>query len=96
MVVLKKMPSKAIIDGFKGAVDFYLMRRTPVARKWPVYHPREPHQAEGVNQQAFAYVNKIAKTLPTYIIDQYKRMAQNTPFTWKDLLVRAYMKGIDY
>lgn len=90
------MPSKAIIDGLKGKVDFYLFRKTPVARKWPVWHPRDPTPAEASNQQAFAYINRVAKDLPVFVIDQYKRMAESTPFTWKDLLVRAYMKGIDY
>lgn len=96
MVRLGTLPNKDVIDGFKGSVDFYLYKDTAVARKWPRYAARMPHAAESANQTAFAYINKVAKDLPAYIIDQYKIMAAGTPFSWKDLLVRAYMKGLDY
>lgn len=96
MVKLARMPDRDIVDGFKGAVDFYMYKDTPVARKWPRWSAREPHPDERVNQDAFAYINRMAGQLPTYVIDQYKKMAASTPFTWKDLLVRSYMKGLDY
>jgi len=96
MARLSNMPSQAIVDGFKGVVDFYVYKDTAVARKWPRWHTRESYPAEAANQADFAYVNKLAGSLPEYLINQYKRMAAGTPFSWKDLLVRAYMKGLDY
>ena len=96
MVKLGAMPDREVVDGFKGSVDFYIYKDTAVARKWPIWRPREAHPNEAANQSAFAYINRVARTLPTFIIDQYKAQAQGTPLTWKDLLVRSYMKGIDY
>ncbi|KKM18706.1 hypothetical protein LCGC14_1663020 [marine sediment metagenome] len=96
MARLSALPARAIVDGFKGTVDFYMYKDTAVARAWPKWTPREPWPAEGANQQAFAYINRVARDLPVYIIDQYKIMAAGTPFTWKDLLVRSYMRGMDY
>lgn len=96
MVVLKKLPSQAIVDGFKGTVDFYMYKDTACARSWPRYYPRDPTAPERANQDAFAYVNQVARDLPVFIVDQYKRMAASTPFSWKDLIVRAYISGIPY
>ncbi|KKM95051.1 hypothetical protein LCGC14_1192160 [marine sediment metagenome] len=96
MVKLGALPNRDIIDGFKGTVDFYMYKDTAVARKWPSWTKREPHPDEKVNQNAFAYINRVAGSLPAYIQDQYRAMAVGTPFTWKDLLVRSYMKGMDY
>lgn len=96
MVVLARLPEQAIIDGFKGTVDFYMYKDTACARSWPHYYPRTPTAPERANQDAFAYINRVARDLPPYILDQFKRMAQSTPFTWKDLLVRSYIRGIPY
>jgi len=96
MAVLTQMPQQHIIDGFKGVVDFYEYKGIPCARKWPVWHPRQPSDTERAAQEAFAYINRIASQLPEYIKDQYHRMAVGTPWTWKDLLVKAYIHGLDY
>ena len=94
MARLTKMPSQAIIDGFKGAVDFYLWKGIACARKWPVWRPRAPHYEEWLNQSDFARINQAASSLPEEIITAYKQLAQGTPFTWKDLLVRTFMRGL--
>lgn len=96
MTVLTALPSQAIINGFKGTVDFYLWKGVACARKWPRWRRRTATPEEAANQDAFRYINQVAGSLDPYIIAQYQAMAAGTPFTWKDLLVRAYMKGIDY
>lgn len=95
MAKLTQMPEQAIIDGFKGKLDFYAWKGIPCVRMWPRYFTRKPHPAEAANQQRFAYINQLASTLPAYIIDQYKAMAVGTPFSWKDLLVQSYIKGMN-
>lgn len=94
MAKIGKLPDQQIIDGFKGVVDFYLYMGIPCARKWPVWKPREPTLLEKANQEKFAYINKAYKTLPVEIIEAFEREASATPFTAKDLVVRAYMKGL--
>ena len=96
MVKLGALPNRDIIDGFKGKVDFYIYKNTAVARKWPRWNKREPHPAEKANQDLFAYINKLAAAYPPYLRKQWVRMAQGTPLTWKDLFVKAYMKGLNY
>lgn len=96
MAILSAMPEQAIISAFKGCVDFYEWRGLPCARMWPTWPKREPHPDERVNQEYFAFINKNLALLPDYVIDQYKRQVAGTPFTWKDLVVQAYMKGIPY
>jgi hypothetical protein len=96
MAKLNAMPDKGTIDAMKGCVDFYLWKGIPVARKWPKYPKRAPSAREAQVQSDFAYINKLASQLPEAIIDQYKKMAVGTDFTWKDLLVRGYMHGFDY
>lgn len=93
MVRLAKLPEQAIIDGFKGKVDFYLCKGIPCARKWPVWKTREPTPEERKAQEAFAYVNHMAANLPPYVIEQYRRMAAGLSYSWKDFLVRGYLSG---
>lgn len=96
MAVIKAMPSQAIISTMAGAVDYYLWKGLPCARMWPRWKPRTPHPDEKANQDAFAHAMELTKTLPEYIIDQYKRMTVGTPWRWQDLFVRSYMSGIRY
>lgn len=96
MAVLDAMPEAAIISAMTGCVDFYLWKGIPVARMWPTWPKREPHPDERVNQDAFRYINTHLKDIPDFILDQFKSMAASTPYTWKDLVVKAYMKGLNY
>lgn len=94
MAVLKVLPSQAIIDGYKGKIDFYLWRGIPVARKWPVWRKRAPTAPEKANQDDFMLINQEAIKMPLEFIEAYKALAQGTPFTWKDLMVRSFMRGL--
>ena len=96
MATLDVAPTQAIIDGFKGKLDFYQWKGIWCVRKWPVYKPRQPHEVENLNQQSFAYINKLWGTIPPAIQDLYRAMAVGTPFTGKDLYVKAYMGGLDF
>jgi len=96
MATLKAMPSKAVISMMAGTVDYYLWRGLPCARKWPRWPKRAPYPTEKANQDAFAHAMALTKTLPEFIIDQYKRMVAGTPYRWQDLFVRSYMSGIRY
>ena len=96
MVRLARLPERRIIAGFYGKIDFYMYKNTAVARRWPRWKPREPWPTERANQTDFAYINQVARNLPVFVINQYKRMVVGTNFSWKDLLVRSYMKGLDY
>lgn len=95
MAKLIALPEQHIIDGFKGVLDFYVWKDIACARKWPVWRPRAPYPAEAINQQAFAYINKLWSTLPPNIKTAWNDLASGTGLTGKDLSVRAYMAGRD-
>ncbi|MBA7703889.1 hypothetical protein ES703_112686 [subsurface metagenome] len=96
MAKLDAMPEQAIISAYKGIIDFYEYKGQPCARKWPHWTEREPYPDEKANQDAFAYITKHATDMPDYVIDQYRAQAAGTPWTWRDLATRAYMKGLPY
>lgn len=93
MATLARLPSREIIDGFKGVIDFYLWKGLPCARKWPFWRPRDPTAPEKAAQDAFGYCNAMASTLPPYVIEQYRKMAASSQCSWKDIYVRGYLYG---
>jgi len=90
------MPQQEEIAAFKGLVDFYEWKGIHCARKWPTWPAREPHPDEKANQDDFAYAVKNIASMSDYIIDRYKALAVSTPWTWRDLAIRGYMKGLPY
>lgn len=93
MAILRQMPSQAIVDAFRGVVDFYEWCGLVVARKWP----RAPERARNDNViasgQRFAYINRLASTLDPDIRQLYVDMATQGGLTWKDYLTRLYLNG---
>lgn len=93
MARLLAMPAQAIVDGFKGVLDFYLWKGIACVRKWP-YHPkRKPYPAEKANQDRFARGARAWDPLPEHVKVQYRRMAAGTAFTPRDLFMRLYLVG---
>lgn len=90
------MPQQEEISAMKGTVDYYSWRGIHCARMWPTWRKREPYPDEKANQDAFAYAIRASALASDYIKDRYKEQAQGTPWTWRDLFVRAYMKGLPY
>lgn len=93
MVRLGALPAREIIDGFKGKVDFYLWKGIPCARSWPRYRPRAPTSEEREAQETFSYATLVANLLPPFVVAQYRKMTAGTPWTWKDLFIKGYLKG---
>lgn len=94
MARLSALPSQAVISAYKGKVDFYMYMGIPCARMWPTWGPRTPYVLEKANQDVFVYITTHLSSMPDYEIDQYKRMAQGTPWTWRDLAIHCYFKGL--
>jgi hypothetical protein len=95
MAVLTKMPEMAIVDGFKGTLDFYVHKGQVVVRKWPRYQPRVPTADEKANQDLFSYAMKAWRTLPLYLQRQYRTMAVSTKFRPQDIYIRLYIQGLN-
>lgn len=104
MAKLTALPALDIIDGFKGVVDFYVNHQTcdpelkgpgiPCARRWP----RSPgkRRAQAVEEQwpAFAYAAAHWSELDTEIQDAYRKMAEGTGLSGRDMFTRSYLTGL--
>jgi len=93
MAKIGKMPGLAVINGFKGVVDFYTWKGIAVARAWP----RSPGSNRAIAVQAqwpaFSWAAKNWTNLPSYIQDAYNRMAQGTNLTGRDIFLKSYING---
>jgi len=94
MVKLAVMPSLAIIDGFKGKIDFYEYMGIPVARKWPRSpgHKRAP--AVEAQWAAFSYVAGAWSLLSDEVQEAYRALAVGSGLSGRDLFSRSYLKGL--
>ena len=96
MAKLGAMPQQAIIDQFKGQIDFYYYKGTPCARKWPIYPPRWRSEQEQQTQKDFAYAAALYKQMSPSVITAYQALPQTGTLTWRDWIVRSYISGIKY
>ena len=91
MAKITKMPSMAIVNGFKGVIDFYVHDGQPCVRKWPRSpgHDRAPAVME--KWTAFAWAASNWNSLSPEIQEAYRRMASGTNLTGRDLFVKGYL-----
>lgn len=94
MVVLTRIPSQAIVSGFKGKVDFYVYRGTPCARSWPRSPGRRRAAAVEAQWPRFAEAARLWTQISPAVRDAYEKMASNTALTGRDLFTRGYLKGL--
>jgi len=104
MAKLLGMPSQAVIDGYKGKIDFYLWHPTcdpenrgdgiPVARKWPRSpgHLRAP--AVMAQWPIFTEAARGWSKLSKDEQDAYRAMAAHSGMSGRDLFTRSYIKGL--
>ena len=94
MATLDKMPSQDIIDGFKGAIDFYVWKGISCARAWP----KAPGVARspGVRAQwpIFSYASHEWSNLSPTVQDAYKLLATDSGLSGRDMFTRAYITGL--
>ncbi len=84
----------AIINGFKGTLDFYVHKGQVCVRTWPRYSPRQPTTDEQANQNRFVTATRLASQVTPSVRGAYLAMAQGTRWTWKDIFIRDYMARV--
>lgn len=94
MARLKVLPHMAIINGFKGKLDFYVHNGTPCVRRWPRSpgHRRAPSVEAG--WPAFAYISSKWVDLPQEIRNAYIALADNTNLSGRDMFTRGYFGNL--
>ena len=94
LAVLTALPEQAIIDGFKGVVDFYVHRGIICARKWPKSPGHERSPAVQAQWSNFVNSTRIWKTLSPEIQDAYRQLASGTTLSGYEWFMRGYITGI--
>lgn len=83
------MPAQAVIDGYKGIIDFYLWKGIPCVRSWP----RKPKMPRSPAVQASAAIFGALATAfsdtPPNIRARASELAVGTAWTWRDVRYRA-------
>jgi len=88
---ITKLPGQAIINGFKGTIDYYIYMGQPCVRSWPRAPTGERSKAVQAQWPAFTYVNKAYGYLSPAIIEIYRLNVSCTRHTAKDLCVRNFL-----
>jgi len=94
MAKLTHLPHQAIIDGFKGTVDFYVYMGIPVARAWPKSPGRNRSEAVRAQWSTFAYASREWANLSPSVQSAYKELATDSGLSGRDMQVRAYLSGL--
>jgi len=94
MAKLLVMPHQAIIDGFKGTVDFYYWMGIPVARGWPKSPGKMRSPAVRAQWPLWKYVASEWLNLSEAMQDAYRELATNSGLSGRDMFTRAYLTGL--
>jgi len=94
MARITRLPSQAIIDGYKGTLDFYVCMGIPCVRKWPTSpgHIR----SEAVMQQwpIFTLAAQLWRQLSESARQPFVEMAMSTNLTARDVFTKSYISGM--
>jgi len=94
MAIIKEMPGKRIISGFRGKLDFYYYMGLAVCRKWPRKPQRRRSPAVMAGWAPFAYASKEWNNLSPEVRRAYEILASDSALSGRDMMERAYLKGL--
>jgi hypothetical protein len=93
MAKLSALPEEAIINGFKGSVDFYVCRTIPCARAWPRARTVPFTPQEKANWPIFAIATRIWPLLDSETRESLERMTPAASLSARDLATKLYLNG---
>lgn len=91
MAVLKVLPHQAIIDGFKGKIDYYVHCGVPCARKWPSSPGQKRSPSVEAQWLAFAWAAANWNALSPYVQQAYRDTAEEMSMSGRDLFVKSFI-----
>ncbi|MBA7573713.1 hypothetical protein ES708_15511 [subsurface metagenome] len=104
MAKLSALPEQAIISGYRGVIDFYLLggcqdRETwgpaiPCARSWPRSPGKRRSPAVEAEWSAFAYIAGQWNNVTQEVKDAFEKLSTGTGYSARDLFERAYLSGL--
>ncbi len=81
----------AIINGYKGTLDYYVWMGINCVRKWPKSPGHDRSPAVEAQWGAFSWAASNWKELALPVKEAYNHMAQGTNLTGKDLFIKGYI-----
>lgn len=93
MAKIKKLPGLAIINGFKGKLDFYVWMGIPCVRSWPRSPGHDRTPAVETQWPAFAFAGSYWESLSTEVQQAYVSMASGFPVTGRDIFTKSFISG---
>lgn len=94
MAKITRMPSTAIIDGFKGTLDYYVHDGQACVRSWPRSPGKKRSVAVEEQWPAFTIASRLWNELSPEIQASFNSMAQASGLNGRDLSMRAYLIGL--
>jgi len=91
MAIVTGKISSEMVRCFAGIIDFYVVKGQTRARAWPRRLDRQQTPAEQASAKFFGIASASTALLSQEVIDNWKTLAQNTIYTWRDLYIRAYI-----
>lgn len=85
------LPEVAIINGFKGTIDFYVHDGQPCARRWPRSPGKRRSPAVEAQWLAFAWAAANWDALSPEVQLAYVTTAQEMSMSGRDLFVKAFI-----
>ncbi len=101
MTKIRALPALAIIDGFKGVIDYYVNYQAcdrsvsgpgiPCARSWPRSPGHERAPLVEAQWTAFSWAAANWNSLSPEVQDAYRQTAEETNLTGRDLFTKAFI-----
>jgi hypothetical protein len=87
------LPSKAIISGFYGVIDYYVRDGVTIVRKWPRRHSPVTAPQQIAQWPIFAQSTRFWTTLSAEQQAAYSAMASASTLSGRDMASKLYLNA---
>jgi len=94
MAKIGKLPGLAVINGFKGVIDYYVWKGIACVRSWPRSPGHQRAPAVEAQWSAFAQASKLWTELSPEVREAYKRMSAGTHLSGRDVFTKSYLSPL--
>jgi hypothetical protein len=95
MAKVTRLPSQAVIDSFKGVLDFYVYLGVPCVRSWPRRVGTDRSPAVKAQYPNFTSASRSWSQMSQHIHDAYNSLASDSGISGRDLSIASMISGID-
>lgn len=93
MAKIGALPSKAIISGFYGVIDYYVRDGVVIVRKWPRRRSPDYTPQEAAQWPIFAESARLWTILPPEQQAPYNTMASASTLSGRDMASKLYLNA---